>query len=230
MPRKRSLPYLNKIGQRGRISIWLVDGSFIRTNIDEEFSNCGQHGRFKYIPNNEFWLDQEASPDEQEFYIHYLTVEHRMMQKGMPYEQAREIADKVQREDRERAGDVQKMTHGGRLPDPNQVHLRLWKKLESSVSVWIVDGRLVRSVFDVDFTEGGHDYVYEYIPDGEVWIDNDLQDAERPYALLHELHERHLMAQGWDYDRAHEDSSRLERRYRKHPNQLHDALAEEGWE
>ena len=28
-------------------------------------------------------------------------------------------------------------------------------------AVWIVNGRLVRSIFDIDFTEGGHDHVYE---------------------------------------------------------------------
>jgi hypothetical protein len=33
-----------------------------------------------------------------------------------------------------------------------------------------------------------------------------------------------------DYDAAHEDSSRLERRYRNHPTELHEALSNEGWE
>lgn len=42
---------LKKIGQRGRISIWIVDGSYVRTNIDEEFTNFGQHYRFTYILN-----------------------------------------------------------------------------------------------------------------------------------------------------------------------------------
>jgi len=51
-----------------------------------------------------------------------------------------------------------------------KVHVRLWKKLETPVSVWIIDGRLVRSVFDVDFTEGGHDYVYEFVPQNEVGL------------------------------------------------------------
>lgn len=95
--------------------------------------------------------------------------------------------------------------------------------------MWIVDGRLVRSVFDVDFTEGGHDHVYEFVPENEVWIDNDVDEAERPFVLLHELHERNLMEKGWDYDRAHEDSSKLEYHCRQHPEELHNALAKEGW-
>lgn len=222
-------PYLKKVGQRGRISIWVVDGTYVRTHIDEEFTNYGQHYRFKEIPEDEFWIDQEASPDEGKFFIDHLLVEHRLMERGMPYDQALEAADRAERAERKRAGDVRKLTQGGKLPDPAQVHVRLWKKLESPVSVWIVNGRLVRSVFDDDFTEGGHDYVYEFVPENEVWIDNDLEEAERPYVLLHELHERNLMAQGWDYDRAHADSSRLEYHCRHHPEQLHEALVNEGW-
>ena len=37
---------------------------------------------------------------------------------------------------------------------------------------------LVRSVLDVDFTQGGHDHVYEFVPDDEVCIGDDLQDWE----------------------------------------------------
>jgi hypothetical protein len=226
----RKLPYLKKVGQRGPISIWIVDGSYVRTHIDEEFTNYGQHYNFKYISKDEFWIDQEASPDEQKFFIDHLLVEHRLMENGMPYNQALEAADKAERAERKRAGDVKKMTKGTNLPNPEQVHVRLWKKLETPVSVWIVDGRLVRSVFDVDFTEGGNDYVYEFVPENEVWLDNDLNQAERPYVLLHELHERNLMVQGWNYDRAHADASKIEYHCRHHPDELHAALAKEGWE
>jgi hypothetical protein len=218
------------VGQRGPISIWIVDGSYVRTHIDEEFTNFGQHYSFKYIPKDEFWLDEGISPEEQKFFIKHLLAEYRLMKKGAPYEEALETADNAERAARRRAGDVKKMTKEGMLPDPEQVHVRLWKKLKDSVSVWIVDGRLVRSVFDIDFADGGHDYVYEFVPENEVWIDDTLKAAERPYALLHELHERNLMAQGWEYDRAHEDSDKLEHHCREHPDELHRALASEGWE
>lgn len=223
-------PYLKKAGQRGRITIWIVDGTYVRTNIDEEFTNYGQHFNFTYIPENEFWIDREGKPDEMKFFVDHLLLEHRLMERGVPYDSALLAADKEELTERKKAGDVAKLTEGGNLPDPKKVHIRLWKHLSSGVSVWIVDGRLVRSVFDVDFTEGGHDYVYEFVPDGEVWIDNDLEAAERPYVLLHELHERNLMAKGWDYDRAHEDSSKIEYHCRHNPNELHMALAGEGWE
>ena len=41
------------------IQVWVVDGEYIRTYVDEEFTNFGQHYRFPYIPENEFWLDRE---------------------------------------------------------------------------------------------------------------------------------------------------------------------------
>ncbi|HTY81863.1 MAG TPA: hypothetical protein VMB24_03690 [Dehalococcoidales bacterium] len=232
MDKKPSLKpaYLKKVDERGDIAVWNVDGAYIRTNIDEEFTNYGQHYRFTYIPVNEFWIDREAEPDELTFFIDHLLVEHRLMAAGKPYGEALDKADREERKERRRAGDVSKLTrHGAKLPDGKDVHERLWKELENGVSVWIVSGRLVRSVFDIDFTEGGHDYVYEFVPDNEVWIDSDVAETERGFVLLHELHERNLMAKGWPYSKAHADSSHIEYRCRHHPDELHEKLSNEGW-
>jgi len=152
------------------------------------------------------------------------------MAKGASYDDAITQADLAERKVRRRAGDVRKLTHRGKdLPDANAVHESLWKKLEDGVSVWIVNDRLVRSVFDIDFTTGGHDHVYEFVPKNEVWIDNDIEEKERGFVLLHELHERNRMTKGLPYSKAHNESSRLEFRCRHHPDELHDALAAEGW-
>lgn len=223
-------PYLEKAGERGKVTLWIVDGMYIRTHLDEEFTNFGQHYTYSFIPEDEFWIDREGKPDELAFFAEHLLVEHRLMAEGVSYDSALEAADRVELGERERSGDVAKLTKGGSLPDARWVHVWLWKRLASGVSVWIVDGRLVRSAFDVDFTEGGHDHVYEFVPENEVWIDNDLNRIERPYVLLHELHERNLMAQGWEYDGAHAESSKIESYCRHHPNELHMALAKEGWE
>jgi hypothetical protein len=209
----------------------IVDGSYIRGHIDEEFTNFGQHYSFPYIPENELWIEKETHDDERRFFIDHLLVEHRLMEKGVPYDNALVEADKVERRERRRAGDVRRLTHHGKdLPDGREVHQRLWKKLEKGISVWIVNGRLVRSVFDIDFTEGGHDYVYEFVPEKEVWIDDDIEEKERGYVLLHELHERNRMASGWPYNKAHAESSHIEYRCRHHPDELHEALAAEDWE
>jgi hypothetical protein len=230
MSERRGPPYLKEIETRGDYRVWLVDGAYVRGHIDEEFTNFGQHYRYPYIPEKEFWIDREAEHDEHGFFIDHLLVEHDLMAKGAPYAKAIEEADRVERKERRRAGDVRRVTHGGKdLPDPGAVRERLWKKLENGVSVWIVNGRLVRSAFDIDFTAGGHDHVYEFVPHDEVWIDDAIEERERGFVLLHELHERNRMAGGLPYSAAHAESSRLEFRCRHHPDELHDALAAEGW-
>jgi len=227
---KPALPHITMVEERGSFNIWIVDGSYIRGHIDEEFTNFGQHFRFPYIPENELWLDQEAEHDERQFFIDHLLVEHRLMKAGQPYAEAIVEADRQERKERRRAGDVRKATRSGAiLPAGESMHEKLWKRLENAVTVWIVNGRLVRSTFDIDFTEGGHDKVYEFVPSQEVWIDDAILEQERGYVLLHELHERNRMSAGWPYSRAHAESSRMEYRCRHHPDELHDALAAEGW-
>lgn len=230
MPASVKPPYVQQIGKRGDLKVWIVDGIYVRGHIDEEFTNFGQHYRYSYIPEDEFWIDREAKHDEIQFFIDHLLVEHRLMAKGMSYEEALVKADQAERRERRHAGDLRLVRRRGQeLPKGVQAHERLWKRLENGLTVWIVNGRLVRSVFDVDFTAGGHDHVYEFVPENEVWIDDDIEEEERPYVLLHELHERTRMANGWPYSKAHAESSELEYRCRHHPDELHEALTAEGW-
>ena len=223
-------PYLERDETRGDYQVWIVDGAYIRGHMDEEFTNFGQHYRYLYIPDKEFWIDKEAEHDERRFFIDHLLVEHDLMAKGASYSDAITQADQVERKERRRAIDFRKLARGGEgLPNGSMVHESLWKKLENGISVWIVNGRLVRSLFDIDFTAGGHDHVYEFVPTGEVWIDDAIEEQERGFVLLHELHERNRMSAGMPYSQAHAESSSLEFHCRHHPDELHDALAAEGW-
>jgi hypothetical protein len=234
MKKKRTVtrrsPYLRRLERRGPLSIWLVDGAEVRKNIDIEFSNFGSHYTIDEIPQNEIWLDAETDQDEQRFFIRHALTERKLLKAGKDAEVARKTANHEERRMRVAAGDLRKVSRGHALPDANAVRREIWKTLPSGVLVWFVKGRLVRSVYDIEFTEGGHEHVYEYIPRGEVWIDDDIHEDERGFVLFHELHERNLMADGMDYDTAHAESSKLELHYRNHPDQLHEALAAEGWE
>lgn len=228
---KRRLPYLERMQKRGGVEVWMVEGSWVRTNRDEEFSNFGHHWTFpKLIPKEEIWIDKESAPDEHRFYFAHAYMERRLMAGGKDYDSARRQANAHERKLRVASGDVRKVTAGRDLPQPSKVHTRLWKTLPSGVTVWYVDGRLVRSAFDIEFTEGGHEHVYEFVPHNEVWIDDDLQEDEVAYVLFHELHERNLMMKGTDYDTAHAAASKKELHLRKHPAEVHEALADEGWE
>ena len=65
--------------------------------------------------------------------------------------------------------------------------------------------------------------------DNQESTDNDITESERGYVLLHELRERNRTAMGWPYSKAHAESSHVEYHCRHHPDELHDALAGEGW-
>ena len=68
-----------------------------------------------------------------------------------------------------------------------------------------VGGGVSRGHLDPEFIFGGHDLVYpDYIPRGEIWLDDKTDPAELPYVLLHEMVERKLMEEGKPYHVAHE--------------------------
>jgi hypothetical protein len=73
------------------------------------------------------------------------------------------------------------------------------------VEIWLVNGKWVRKYRYTDFTMDGHDRVYpEFIPSGQIWIDDRLAEDERALVIRHALVERQQMAQGMSYDDAHE--------------------------
>ena len=220
--------YLKKIGQRGEIDVWMVDGAKIRKKIEKDFTNFGQHFRFPFIPLNEFWLDKEAVPNERYFFVEHLLVEWRLMKAGKSYSFALRRADRREKSERKKAGDIRGASIR-RIAAQKKAKVRLFSKTAGGISVFIVRGRLARSIFDIDFTEGGHDLVYDYVPKNEVWIDNDVLARERPYIILHELYERDLMKKGLGYSSAHKKASRIEWRARRSVDFLEKNLEKLGW-
>jgi len=97
----------------------------------------------------------------------------------------------------------------------------------SKFRAWLVDGRFIRTRIDEEFTNFGQHFRFRFIPKAEVWLDDDLTAGERRYVLLHEIHERRLMAGGMDYTHAHRSSSHIEYVCRHHPSRLKPALAAE---
>jgi hypothetical protein len=224
-------PYIKKIETVSKFDVFFVDGSYIRENIDEEFTNFGQHFRFRFIPAGEFWIDFERTPGEEKFFIDHMLIENRLMNRGLPYDKALKAADRNESAERRKVDFIRK----GLVPLPKpramlaKIHVRLLKKYSSpGLAVWIVDAEIVRDVFFIDFTEGGHDKVYRFVPAGEVWLDDDLKLSERRFVLLHEVHERRLMAtRAWPYDKAHRSASRIEYHCRHHPEDLTRYLRDE---
>jgi hypothetical protein len=79
---KLKLPYIQLVQRHGRIKIWTVDGSWVRKNLDEEFTNFGHHYSCPEIPKDELWLDREGDPDEHRFFIHHMVVERDLRGSG----------------------------------------------------------------------------------------------------------------------------------------------------
>jgi len=222
--------YIKKFGDVFEFKVWIVDGKYIRSYLDEEFTNFGQHVSFKFIPKNEFWIDKERSPGEEKYFIETMVVMDRLIANGMKDEKAAKIADKIERRERSKSKLMKKelkiKKHNGNLI--KTVHKNLIKKYSNdSIKIWVVRGELVRDLFFLDFTEGGHDKVYDFVPANEVWIDDDLSLNERNFVLLHELHERNLMSKGMKYDPAHKSSSEIEYYCRKHPKMLDKCIRKE---
>jgi hypothetical protein len=212
--------YIKKFSGISGFKVWIVDGKYIRDNFDEEFTNYGQHYNFKFIPKNEFWIDKERNPGEERYFIDSMLVMNRLIGSGMNEEHAAEIADRIERRERSKSKLMKKEL---KIKENNgnvikTVYKNLIKEYSNKkIKIWIVKGEVVRDLFFLDFTEGGHDKVYSFIPENEIWIDDDLFLDERKFVILHELHERNLMAKGKDYDSAHESASKIEYYCRKKP-------------
>ena len=222
-------PYIKKFSEISGFKVYIVNGKFIRTNIDEEFTNFGQHYRFKFIPENEFWLDEEKQEGETQFYIDHMLIENRLMKQGMDYDRAIEKADIKEKRERSVSKYLNEKIKKpfDKKQELQKIHKKLLKKYSNNIKVWIVDGELVRDLFETDFTEGGHDLVYPFVPKNEIWIDDDLSEKELKFIILHESHERNLMEKGWDYESAHKDSSKIEFHCRNFERELNRELAKE---
>ena len=217
------VPYIATLGVRDGAKVYVVDGGWVRRELDIEFTNFGVHGRHPFIPPDEVWIDVADNLDDFAFYVTNAALVCARQLTGVPYETALAQAAEAEVTERVMAGDA---TNANANAD---VRLALIGHAADGVSVWMVSGRLVRSRMYLDFTMGGHDLVYAFIPQREVWIDDDVTPFEREYVLAHELHERHTMARGADYATAHPMASFLELDMRRHPGSSSQVLTSLGW-
>jgi len=225
-----SKPYLQKLIDVGDFAVWIVDGFYIRNTLNREFTNFGQHFRFPFIPKYEFWIDKENLTHEEYFYISHMLTEWFLMAAGVDYDSAISKADAAELRERKKTSLLNKVLDE-KAESPKAVVKEVYEtqveKYHDVLDLWIVNGEVVRGLYFIDFTEGGHHFVYKFVPVSEVWIDGDLSQEEMPYVILHELHERYLMSQGMDYGHAHASSSAIEYACRHTPSLLNEKLAEE---
>lgn len=220
----KKLPYLRKLKKIDDVTFWEVDGEYIRTKIGKDFNNYGHqhmyHHRFPFIPKNEIWIDKEMAPGETNYYIENCVTTRLLMRQGFSYSDAVYRAGLKEKKERAKSELAQKTK-----AEKEKIHTippELYKKLLKTYSsrpieTWVVNGEIVRDLYLVDFTEGGHHFVYGFVPKNQIWVDDDVKSRERKFVIFHELHERALMAKGMDYLPAHELSWRAEKRARRFP-------------
>jgi hypothetical protein len=89
----------------------------------------------------------------------------------------------------------------------------------AGLPVYLVNGERVRNELEIEFTSGGHGYVYPaFIPKGEVWLDDAIHGPiDLMATTYHEIIERDLMKppSSWSYGRAHDVASKLEIEFRR---------------
>src|SRR5207249_5041677 len=102
---------------------------------------------------------------------------------------------------------------------PPQLYIEHYLTLSDQrfpIEAWLVDGNMVRSWYKTDYTEGGHGYVYRWVPKQEIWVEWAVDRRELPFIVAHEYLELRLMRDaGVEYDPAHEICSTVEFELRK---------------
>lgn len=230
METKTKNPYhIKKIGAVEAVAVWLVNGERIRKELSENFVQSSSHAHFPFIPVNEFWIDTDTDSREHQFFMNRFFAEQTLIHAGTKPEKAEAIAATLEQHEREEALSKEilklKNTQKALIEKIHRKHFAPYSS--EKLAIWVVDGKLVRDLVFLEYDAGGHDRVYPWIPEREIWIEEALSEKERTFILLHELHERFLMGEGKKYPEAHHGATIIEDRFRDHPENLEERIQEE---
>ena len=212
-------------GQKNGLDIWIVDGYKVRQRIYKEFLYGGNGQRYCYVPPREIWIDNAISCEEYELTLaHELNERHLMAKYGWTYDKSHDSSLAVEVVIRHKSDslcrnheaslpaisptdwtnrkEIQKLADSIRLTGIYRVPVGVMEGL----TVWIVDGYLVRKNIFPDFGFSGNDLVYHFIPPKEIWIDGQISCEEMEYSIATEQLERKLIHQGSSYSDAYETS------------------------
>jgi len=188
---------------------------------DEEFTDFAIHYNFPdLIPENEIWVSEEVNKDELMLFLNNAAKQYNLIKDGYDPDEAYEKAIKYEKSLREKIKNSESyyspsQPEAKKLSD--NVHIQRYGVItDEDITVWIVNGKEVRDAYKTDYVEGGHGYVYDWIPNDEIWIDNDTKDEERMAILTHEYTELKLMRdKNMEYEQAHHLASIEEYKFRE---------------
>jgi hypothetical protein len=223
MPERRYDPKLNKkcLLVHADYTAYTVNGLAVRnaSQPDEEFGNFAAHDEFPdAIDKKEIWVSEKLAAKEGVFFLaNALTYLAR--QAAGATDRAYDDGIAVERVLRERINGVEFRNGRPHKQAPDAIYLGEYVTLpdpKEPVDVRLIDGNLARSYYKTDYTQGGHHYVYPWVPKPQIWVENGVDHREIHFIVCHEYLERRLMRdKGLGYDHAHSIASRLEFDLRK---------------
>ena len=217
--------YRYYMGKVQNYDIWIIDGNQVRLKIFSSFLYGGNEQRYPFNPKGEIWIDNAISCEE--YYLtlaHELNERHLMAKFGWKYITAHDSSLSLEQTIRHSneeicrahesslkkvvATDYDNIKEIKSLPDSIQIQniYRVPLGTREGITIWIVDGYLVRKNIYPDFGFSGNDLSYHFIPPKEIWIDGQVTCDETEYSIATELKERKLMAGGKSYDDAYSDA------------------------
>jgi Virulence factor BrkB len=223
MSARRFDPKLNKkrLLSLADFTIYTVNGLAVRnaSRPDEEFGNFATHDEFPdAIGKKEVWVTEKLAAREGVFFAANALTYLARKSEGAT-DKAYDDGIAVERVLRERINGVEFRDGKAHKQVPDAIFLGEYLTLpdpKGPVAVRLVDGNLARSYYKTDYTQGGHGYVYPWVPKPQIWIENGVDHREIHFIVCHEYLEQRLMRdKGLDYDHAHKIASKLEFDLRK---------------
>lgn len=217
--------YRYYMGKEQNYNIWIVDGNQVRLKIFSSFLYGGNEQRYPFNPKGEIWIDNAISCEE--YYLtlaHELNERHLMAKFGWQYITAHDSSLSLEQTIRHSneeicraheaslkkisATDYANIKEIRNIPDSIQIKniYRVPVGTRDGVTIWIVDGYMVRKNIYPDFGFSGNDLSYHFIPEKEIWIDGQVTCEETEYSIATELKERKLIQEGKSYDDAYSDA------------------------
>jgi hypothetical protein len=217
--------YRYNMGKKDNYDIWIVNGNQVRLKIFSSFLYGGNEQRYPFNPKGEIWIDNAISCEEYFLTLaHELNERHLMAKFGWTYIAAHDSSlslEQVIRRSNEEicrsheaslkkvaVTDYSNIKEIKGIPDSIQLQniYRVPVDTREGISIWIVDGYMVRKNVYPDFGFSGNDLSYHFIPSKEIWIDGQVSCDETEYSIATEMEERRGIAAGKSYDDAYSDA------------------------
>jgi hypothetical protein len=217
--------YRYYMGKKDNFDVWIIDGNQVRLKIFSSFLYGGNEQRYPFNPRGEVWIDNAISCEE--YYLtlaHELNERHLMAKFGWTYIAAHDSSlslEQVIRHSNEElcraheaslgkvaVTDYENIKEIRSLPDSIRLQniYRVPVDIRDGITIWIVDGYMVRKNIYPDFGFSGNDLAYHFIPPKEIWIDGQISCEETEYSIANELMERKGIEAGKSYDDAYSDA------------------------